>query len=109
MDDLITRTDAIKAILKTKETSEIGVSYDGEVAMQTINSLPPADNWTPVNEQLPNEYEECFVTAYCKLINRRIMRLCYFNGTDWVGIPLGYEVKAWMPKPTLYKGDEVEE
>lgn len=41
--DLISREDAIKAILATKETSECGVCYDGEIAMQTINSLPPAE------------------------------------------------------------------
>lgn len=111
--DYILRTKAIKAVTgwETDPTDE-----ELELALMDI---PAADipRWIPVTERLPEEAFGCLVTVWDTdpiSMDEFENLLPYFVGWDgeqWNdgdGEQCPFEVIAWMPLPTPYKGGDDE-
>lgn len=91
-----------------KVTAEIIKGYHDHV-IEVINSQPPADQWIPCSERLPDKESstEVLVTYYDGVNEEtRVEEECYFYGV-WVK-PLEWNENrvAWMPLPEPYKGLE---
>ena len=94
-----------------KVTAEIINGYHDHV-IEVIESQPPADQWIPCSERLPNNYDTCLITTGCF---GEFVMMAYFDpleSEDWhyndddgwthrIG-----NVTAWMPLPKPYKGVE---
>ena len=88
--------------------------------MQNILELPSIQSeqrWIPVSERLPEEAYGCLVTIEidnpltCEYASVILHCLVGYDGETWNdsdGIPLSYEVIAWMPVPLPYKAESEE-
>jgi hypothetical protein len=104
MKDLIYRQDAIGAI-DVKNVNEGIVS-----ALQSIiEELPPAQQWIPVTERLPEKRKSVLISTN----NGFTGEGCYWEtrehviwkGYRWDATYWDEEVVAWMPLPEPYRGD----
>lgn len=100
MDDLISRKEAIRLILKQNVVDK---SVFKRLLMQ-LPSAQPEERWVPVSERLPGNSGYYLVTCgddarsqevdlYHHEMNRFVM----------------YDVIAWMPLPEPYKAERREE
>lgn len=123
MSDLISRQDAIKAIVNVDMQVYEGDAAVGrrlyltqEEMIAIIEALPSAEperKWIPCSERLPEEekqhYWVCTDTGYqcqCRWTND----VYGFGASDrwnWkiFDIPQYQKVVAWMPLPESYKGE----
>ena len=73
-------------------------------------SLPSAQPWIPVTEQLPEEYEECLVTYDAEIVGAKIYpvseriypELVWWDNGKWTdgdGLSICVKATAWMPLP----------
>lgn len=79
-----------------------------------VESQPPADQWIPCSERLPNNYNDCLVTVkpsfgcveYVMIANFDPLESEEWHYEDHDG---GYHrignVTAWMPLPEPYRGE----
>lgn len=146
MDDLISRQAAIDALWKAlyeyedKTEKQFQESEDLDIEdwivhrifaqdmsaedMQAIIDLPPAQQWIPCSERLP-ENEDIYLVTFDKsnlLDNETQVTDAYWINNQWqYGVLESYEhrmpklvvepieelkVIAWMPFPEPYKGEE---
>ena len=112
MDDLISRQDAIEAIVKSTHLDLEVLRVMPE--MEVIENLPPAEpQWIPVSERLPEDRREVLVTAYWHE-TYQVMMASYFGDGLWWCVPFNncgkhmqrLKPKAWMPLPEPYRGDK---
>ena len=108
MNDLISRQALIEAIVNTPslvqdETIPLQTQYDGATFRQIeilgiIDSMPPAQQWIPVTERLPEMAGIYLVTN--SLIGYDELEITYFEDGQWstAGMPI-----AWQPLPEPYK------
>lgn len=107
---MINRQKLIEAIEKESELHSSGLHED-EI-LDIIESQPPADQWIPCSERLPNNYDTCLITTGCC---GEFVMMAYFdpleseewhyNDDDGWTHRMG-NVTAWMPLPEPYKGVE---
>ena len=112
MDDLIRRSDAIKAMAKA-----VGhIVYDAEaVSQHVMNSIPavePKQEWIPCEERLPEEMGIYLCTVGAPYRNPREMYYAPQAWADksdnatWRSIDGSYVfdwfVEAWQPLPEPY-------
>ena len=123
MSDLISRGDAIKAVLVSNLSactvfgrSEEGMATAKEL-IQVIKKLPsvqPEQRWIPCSERLPEKkrktYWVCTDAEYqceCRWTNNRFGFGESDNwGWSYFDVPQYTEVIAWMPLPEPYKEDK---
>lgn len=103
-DDLIRRSDAIKAMAKA-----IGrILYDAEaVSQHVMNSIPavaPKQEWLPCSERLPESQGYYICTCKDGSICRRTTTIKWSNGWQLSGRRAFWTVVAWMPLPEPWKG-----
>ena len=123
MNDLIIRKSAIEAIVNTvskvDDKKTLKDKYDGAAFRQheiidIIESLPPAQQWIPVEERLPECYEIMLVTYNDPRTHRMMVwvgwhdveNVWYICGKEHIR-EYGNEVMAWMTMPEPYKGEEI--
>ena len=94
MDDLISR----KSLLNKINAYVVG-SQDKEFICKLIKEMPPAQQWIPCSERLPDQNGKYLVVGRQKAIN-----ILKFDGGRWYG---KWGVVAWMPLPDCYQGEEV--
>ena len=114
MEELIRRSDAIKAI---KDNSfALGDDYmeiNGYGAIDDIRALPSADRpkgeWIPCSERLPERGEDVLITDEYGDVS--IASIEYSTPHPWqsvYGTHIEYMVYAWMPLPEPWKGADDE-
>lgn len=69
-----------------------------------INSQPPADQWIPCSERLPEERQKVLVTLET-FTGVRFVRMDWIKDGNW-WLWNSDNVTAWMPLPEPYKGVE---
>lgn len=71
--------------------------------------------WIPVSERLPEDAYGCYVTVEVdnaltgEVVPTTLPYLVGYDGETWndsAGIPIPYEVIAWMPRPKPWKEEE---
>ena len=72
-------------------------------------SQPPADQWIPCSERLPEENGKYDVTVNDGIVGLYTMELLFYNGKF---VPFTHftdrEILAWKPRPEPYKGGGVD-
>ena len=117
-DDLIRRSDAIKAIEELPNAyNGWSDAYDKAYIIGTLEEVPKADRpqeWIPCSERLPKSYVEVLVCDDFGWINLGAYRPCDVS-EDCSGWSLHShtkigteEVIAWMPLPKPWKGTDDE-
>lgn len=112
MNDLISRQEALEAIVNTvskvDDNKTLKDKYDGAVFRQheildIIKNMPPAQRWIPVSERLPETHLGwLLVTLICKDGERK-------TDMRWYSDYAGFEdledetIIAWMPLPEPFK------
>ena len=105
MDDLISRTETIKAVSKTWIN---GTSLcKADEAIDEINKLPSAQQWIPVTERLPATKKDVLIQFYSN------QAVGYVDDDEWYIksgggwftdlFPDDEHPLAWMPLPAPYK------
>ena len=89
------------------DKEEIGVVKGLKLALEKIKSQPPADQWIPCSERLP-EKPEVWVDSY--IVQQRHVYTpfsAYWDGKKWTDEYAEElnNVLAWMPLPEPYKGE----
>ena len=113
MSDLISRQAAIYAIVNTvskvDDNKTLKDKYDGAVFRQheildIIENMPPAQQWIPVSERLP-EKEGYYLLTVKSLIAEAgsIVISRPYNGRGGFCDVYWNSVVAWMPKPEPFK------
>ena len=117
-DDLIKRSDAIKAIDELPNAyNGWSDAYDKAYIISTLEEVPKADRpqgWIPCSERLPSEKDYIGdVVIWCT--DKSIVGVgWYYESTkSWATIddtfpPILGEVIAWMPLPKPWKGADDE-
>ena len=103
MSDLIGRQALIERLFGNASEKELeGLFCEASSVLRIINKQPPADQWIPCSERLPEKAGNYIVTS---------------KGCTWVAIWFYYtwwgiekrcrwtDVEAWMPLPEPYRGD----
>ena len=97
-DDLISRQDAIDAMLE---------AYEDLDAEWIIKRLPSAQQWIPCSERLPEDDETVIVTRDNDIIAIATFEEGEVNNGWWMDFWYTEDnVKAWMPLPEPYKGEQ---
>ena len=112
-DDLIRRSDAIKAIedvdwyhinsrgeMVSGATSEMGAWYKADDVYKALEEVPSADRpqgWISCSERLPNKYKAVLTTSKDGRVREN-----FINVGGWSYDT--YAVVAWMPLPKPWKG-----
>lgn len=119
MSDLISREDAITKFKKscTSESidkngikrGEIHTAMTYEGIIKIIESLPSAEKWIPVSEELPKEKGEYLVSYHpCHwntVSEKVVVGMDTFRGkTTWAKKKY-QKVIAWMPLPEPWRGE----
>ena len=110
--DLIKRQDAIDAIEKLDIPEDMCVFEILSHIELAIGTLPPAQQWIPVSERLPEESKA--VLAYCPKYNN-VWAVTFYNGCWHLWHPFRNDkydeivygkLIAWMPLPEPWKGEK---
>ena len=106
MEDLIRRSDAIKAIEALECFGYIECKTKGLV--KDINAIPSADRWIPCEERMPEEGR--FLVTFKKSVwgEHCGVDVAYFSPNHRWFCPNGCEIIAWMPLPEPWKGADDE-
>ena len=111
MDDLISRQavlEATSAKLKItgKENAETVYGYIKKLC-DDIKALPSAQQWIPCSERLPKDDETVIVTRDNDIIAIATFEVGEVNNGWWLDFWYSEDnVKAWMPLPKPYKGEQ---
>ena len=98
MHDLIKRQDAIRAV-----TTRDGCGR----CEKAIKNIPSAQQWIPCSERLPEDDETVIVTRDNDIIAIATFEEGEVNNGWWMDFWYTEDnVKAWMPLPEPYKGEE---
>ena len=84
------------------DKEEIGVVKGLKLALEKINSQPPADQWIPCSEP-PKEDGMYFITA--KVLDKLEVQYVFYQKNLDLFICNGKPI-AWKPLPEPYKGVE---
>lgn len=117
MSELISRQKLIEELENTSLDVELWTSMKPheivsatieaylDHAIKIIKSQPPADQWIPCSERLPQDEQDVIGTT-----DEGIVEKVWFNkhSKTWYGSPFTRRktVTAWMPLPEPYKGVE---
>lgn len=108
MNDLIRKTDAIKALYKAWGFGwiEAKCEWIAEACKQTLDALPTVEpiEWIPCSERLPEKYGEYLITT-TYLDEPYVTTDEYFSygWDDW-----GRDVVAWAERPKPWRGENDE-
>ena len=105
-----------------------GLFCEADAVLRLIKSQPPADQWIPCSERLPDTEEEVMITlthtyedeyrqrsvaSYLRFENgeahwcdNRYGYIGWDKYSDGYGGTSNYKVTAWMPLPEPYKAGE---
>ena len=106
MNDLISRDDAIREIMKLSDCIDEDMIF---LIFSRLRKIPPARQWIPVTDGLPEEAGWFLTSVSHKFTNelKTIVR--------WFSTAHGFEilgtaesVKAWMPLPEPYRNEAEE-
>ena len=109
MSDSIDRTMAIATLVMAKETGSL-MCKELKGVIEVLNRMPPAQQWIPCSERLP-EHGERYLISVLDGINRRTTVAPYLpRCKTWAmtGRMAYWKVIAWMPLPEPYKEDDHE-
>ena len=113
MSDLISRDDAIRAMLRLEcediETygAKIPEGFDADPAVKALKTLPSAQQWIPVTERLPDSFGDYLVSVKSIGWNYEeyvVNDIAYWDSSE--GFHKADEVVAWMPLPEPYKEED---
>ena len=76
-----------------------------EFVINITNQQPPADNWIPCSERLPDESGTYLVSIGNYNGVPKVWRM-YFTTVEYPRWLTFYKVTAWMPLPEPYKGEQ---
>lgn len=99
MSDSIDRTLAIATLVMAKETGSL-MCKELKGVIEVLNRMPPAQQWIPCSERLPEERGFYLTTTKDKAVYCDHWNEDNFDRTEMV--------IAWMPLPEPYKGGEHE-
>lgn len=71
---------------------------------EIIKSQPPADQWIPCSEGLPDD-DGFYLATVLNGLGYTTTQKLLFNGKGWC-TDMPWEILAWMPVPEPYKGVE---
>lgn len=93
--------------MKSSEIVKITIEAYRNFVMETINSQPPADQWIPCSERLPDENGKYDVTVWDEVIGLYTTEWHFYNGkfTPFMNYR-ERNIKAWKERPEPYKGVE---
>lgn len=112
MNDQISRQRLIEELAECTmvgiDRSGSGLEWEDYVKFNTvvelIKSQPPADQWIPCSERLPQDEQDVLGTT-----DEGIVKKVWYNkySKTWYGSPFTRRetVIAWMPLPVPYKGE----
>ena len=105
MNDLISRRQAIDAVMECYDNDELFEAYEWK--LNELPSIQPEPHWIPVTVE-PTDRMICYVTLKDTNDKNRQNWVAEVIYTPWDGFDLmdGIEAIAWMPKqyPEPYKG-----
>ena len=105
-DDLIKRSDAIKAVSKVDDYGD-GIGFEVKshclVELELVPSADRPQEWIPCSERLPKSDYMCLVSCKTKKGVKSVNRAYYSDGF-WHGSGSMSGVEAWMPLPEPWKG-----
>lgn len=124
MSDSIDRTLAIATLVMAKETGSL-MCKELKGVIEVLNRMPPAQQWIPCSERLPEEDTEVLIsyrykegegdTDHVNIDITSYGTVC-FGGREIHTLKewrqpfdyfhANYEVIAWMPLPEPYKEDD---
>ena len=111
MNDLISREEAIDAIIAQRHKAELSDhNFALGLAEDAIRHLPSAEavqRWIPCSERLPNE-SGWYVISVVGFENITDVSYFYSDEAKWSDITDKQKVVAWMPLPKPYKGGDSE-
>lgn len=108
--DLISRADAIEAVMKHHDGELNQINYGLTLAKNELQALPSADavqGWIPCSERLP-EKTGWYVVTVVGFETITDMLTFYKEVSAWSDVTDEQKVVAWMPLPTPYKGGDTE-
>ena len=111
MDDLISRQAAIDAIRAStsKYTGFMEMEmYTDDDAVEAIISLPSAQQWIPVTERLPENFERVIVWMSWGGFSMMDFQLEHFYPLNSVHPVPDEAVTAWMPLPEPYREEAID-
>lgn len=106
MEDLIRRSDAIKAV---EEAFNLGDSHCDRYGIRgVINAIPSIDRWIPCSEGMPKKTGYYICTCKDGAKYKRTTVVKWSNGWQLTGSRSYWVVVAWMPLPEPWKGADDE-
>lgn len=99
-----------KASMKDQYRKQGGLIWAWGKAQDVLSGLPPAQQWTPCSENMPQARRSVILSTkdwsgegcYWETTKHHVIWKGYkWNATYWDD-----EVIAWMPLPEPYKGEE---
>ena len=107
-EDLIKRSDAIKAIEELPNAyNGWSDAYDKAYIIGTLEEVPSADRqqeWIPCSERLPKSHGYYICTCKDGSKYKRVSAVKWSNGWQLTGARAYWIVLAWMPLPEPWKG-----
>lgn len=105
MDDLISRQDALDLLDEFEEGIEVGDRSAYTRTRKKMCELPPAQQWIPCSERLPEPGEEVFVYLWDEPYIASVNSDGQWE-TEHFYLDPDDAPKAWMPLPEPWKGEE---
>ena len=102
MSDLISRQDAIDAVLELSEKMKDEMLIIDAIVdeIENLPSAEPEPKWIPVTEALPQNYEQIIC-----IDSRGVMMIGMYGEYGWTFPCYMTEPVAWMPLPERWRGD----
>lgn len=92
------------------DAAAFGVMSAYAAAEKQVKSIPPAQQWIPCSERLPDKYDEYQVTWTTSASSRPFISNIEYTESGWICdiYMMNYPniaITAWQPLPEPYRGE----